>query len=675
MKISLFGTRWLNALGSFFLAVSAAHAQTDVVSLILVDGIVRQDWPDAGVVAVHRTGTTGPLTVNFTLGGTATAGVDYTGPANTSVTIPDGDREAWLDFAPKNFVMSKATKTVIVTLQTGTDYTVSEEKDEQSATVTLTNSNGLPGQKEAIRFLNQAAFGPNQDLKNVSEVMRLGFDRWVTVQFARPVGLQQPLIQRMDRARRDGVGGDVKVLSWWKQAMSQSGSADPLRQRVAFAFSEIFVVSDHLDELWNQPVGMMNYYDMLLKGSLGNFRTLLFNVATHPCMGTYLNHLGNEKGDPETGTFADENFAREVMQLFSIGLFELNLDGTPKLDEDDQLIPTYNNRDIADMAKVMTGFGFGGKKADDFYWEPENFATPMRLYDEYHDMTRKVLLNGVVIEAHPEFDPETMKDTGATALADLNVAIDMLFNHPSCPPFICKQLIQKLVTSNPSKEYVERVASKFVNNGSGVRGDMKAVIRAILLDDEARQPQFMNTATSGKMKEPYLRTATLIRALRARAANGVYDLRYLEDIHFQQPLSARSVFNFFRPGYSPAGPVNDAGLVAPEFQILNAVTATEVPNYYYRALHGWDFNRWGSENRRALVKPNLSAEMKLVNDVPALMRRLDLLLTGGTLPKEEHQVIREAVEAIHSDMWEWKQERVAMAIYLIATSPEFGVIK
>ncbi len=675
MKTSLFKTRFLPALGSLLFAVSAAHADPDVVSLVLIDGSVRQDWPDPGVVAVHRTGTTGSLVVNFTLGGTALAGVDYTGPAGTSITIPDGDREAWLDFAPKNFAMSKPTKTVIVTLQPGNGYTPSEEKSEQSATVTLLNANGLPGQKEAIRFLNQAAFGPNQDLKNANEVMRLGFDRWVTVQFARPIGLQQPLIQRMDRAKKDGVGGDVKVMSWWKEAMDQSASADPLRQRVGFALSEIFVISDHLDELWNEPVGMMNYYDMLLKGSFGNYRTLLFNVATHPCMGTYLNHLGNEKGDPAAGTFADEDFAREIMQLMSIGLFELNLDGTPKLDGNNQPIATYDNRIIADMAKVMTGFGFGGKKADSFYDSPENFTGPMRLYDEFHDMTRKVLLNGVVIEAHPEFDPETMKDTGATALADLNVAIDMLFNHPSCPPFICKQLIQKLVTSNPSKEYVERVASKFVNNGAGVRGDIKAVIRAILLDDEARKPQFIGVATSGKMKEPYLRTANLIRALHARAANGVYDLRYLEDIHFQQPMSARNVFNFFRPGYSPAGPVNDAGLVGPEFQILNAVTATEVPNYYFWALQGSDFLRWGSENRRAQIKPNLTAEMKLVNDVPALMRRLDLLLTGGTLPKEEHEVIREAVEAIHTDMWEWKQERVRMAIYLIATSPEFGVIK
>jgi uncharacterized protein (DUF1800 family) len=163
-----------------------------------------------------------------------------------------------------------------------------------------------------------------------------------------------------------------------------------------------------------------------------------------------------------------------------------------------QPIQSYDNRTIADMAKVMTGFGFGGKKAYDFYWTKENFTVPMRMYDEFHDMTRKSLLNGVVLEAHPEFDPETQQDTGAAALDDVNAAVDMLFNHPNCPPFICKQLIQKLVISNPSPAYVARVASKFVNNGSGVRGDMQAVIGAILLDDEARKPQFITTAESGK---------------------------------------------------------------------------------------------------------------------------------------------------------------------------------
>jgi uncharacterized protein (DUF1800 family) len=258
-------------------------------------------------------------------------------------------------------------------------------------------------------------------------------------------------------------------------------------------------------------------------------------------------------------------------------------------------------------------------------------------------------------------------------MLDFNAAIDCLFHHPNTAPFISKQLIQRLVTSNPSPGYVERVAGKFVNNGNGMRGDLKAVIRAILTDVEARSLQ-NGSLTSGKLKEPYLRTVNLAHALNAKAANGVYDLKYLEEVHFQQPLSAPSVFNFFKPGFAPAGPLTDNGLVAPEFQIVNAVTALRLPNYYLSVLEN-GFNRWGSDNRKALVRPNFESELALVEDVPALLRRLDLILTGGTLPPEQHQVIREAVQQIESSMWEWKLERVRMAIYLIVSSPEFAILK
>lgn len=644
-------------------------ASVDSVSVILIDGDMREDWPDRGVVAFHRQYSDGPLTVNFTLGGSAQNGIDFTTTAGTTITIPAGDNEAWLEFTPTGTTMSSPFQTIIVTLAPGPNYEITTVNGRASATVTIGNPSVNPSAKAAVRFLDQAAFGPNANFANVKEVMAKGYDLWITDQFARPIGLQQPYLEALKRARKGKIYGDSKVLSWWRRAMSTASNADPLRQRVGFALSEIFVISDHLDTLDEQPIGMMNYYDMLLKGAFGNFRTLLYNVGTHPCMGTYLNHLGNEKGDPDAGTFADENFAREIMQLFSVGLVDLNLDGTPKLNNG-QLIQSYDNATIADMAKVMTGFSFGGPKGDDFYYSPDNFTAPMRMWDAFHDITPKTLIGGITLPTRVASDP----DTGAAGLADYNAAIDALFNHPNCPPFICKQLIQKLVTSNPTSAYVARVAAKFVDNGIGVRGDLKAVIRTILLDPEARDPLISALVASGKMKEPYLRTINLARAFNAHAANGVFGVSYLDEIHFQQPLSAPSVFNFFKPGYAPAGPLSDAGLVAPEFQILNAVTATAVPNYYFEALNGNGFNRWGG-NSRTLVKPNFANELKLINDVPALMRRLDLLLTGGTLPNEQHQVIREAVEAITPDMWEWKLERVRMAIYLISTSPEFGILR
>lgn len=651
-------------------AVPGQAVAPETASLVLVDGDMREDWPDRGVVAFRRPDSVGALTLNFSVTGTASVATDFTASATGTLTIPDGHREAWLEFAPTGHNLGAPVKTIVVTLLPGTGYTVPAVAAQQAATLTLGNVSPLPSQKAAVRFLLQAGFGPGGDLRNVQEVMKLGFDQWITRQFARPVGVQQPLLATLNRAAKGRLYADAKVISWWGRAMSPAPTADPLRQRVGFALSEIFVISDHNDELANQPLGMANFYDMLLKGAFGNYRDLLYNVGRHPCMGIYLTHLQNEKGDPEAGTFADENYAREVMQLFSIGLWELNLDGTRKLDANQKPIPTYTNVTIANMAKVMTGFSFGGRRAKNFYDAPENYVTPMRMWDEFHDVTPKTLLNGVNLPARAASDP----DVGTAGLADYDAAIDCLFQHPSTPPFISKQLIQRLVSSNPSPAYVGRVAAKFVDNGQGVRGDLKAVVRAVLMDPEARDPQVALGDNSGKLREPYLRTANLVRALNARAANGLYGLNYLEDIHFQQPLSAPSVFNFFKPGYAPAGPVTDASLVAPEFQIVNAVTALNVPNYYLQALQ-YGFNRWGSDNPRAVVRPDLRPELALINDVPAMLRRLDLLLTGGTLPNEQHQIIREAVEAIRPDMWDWRNERVRLAIYLVATAPETAVLR
>ncbi len=665
------------------LGIVSAGAQ-DTVKVILIDGDMREDWPDRGCVAFHRESNSGPLTVNYAVTGSATRGVDYQMPAGNSITIPDGDREAWLEFTPLTDALNESTESITVTLQAGPGYAASANSALRSAKLTLGNASAKPCAKAAVRFLYQAAFGPDADSpadadlipQNAQRVMTMGFDNWITDQFARPVGLHQPYIDYVNRVTSGRAYGDTKSVSWWNRAMevpslypgAKSQLSDVLRQRVAFAFSEIMVISDRIDELYNQPVGMTHFYDTLLRNSFGNFRTLLFDVATHPCMGIYLNHLQNEKGDPEVPTFPDENFAREVMQLFSIGLWELNNDGTQKLDAQNHPIPTYDNTTIMNMARVMTGFSWGGPNGNHFWWAASNYTAPMRMWDEYHDVDPKTLLNGVTLPARVASNP----DEGTAGMADFNAAIDCLFNHPSCPPFICRQLIQKLVTSNPSPAYVGRVSAAFINNGQGVRGDLKAVVRAILMDPEARDPAMLSSASYGKMKEPYLRSVNLARALNAKAGNGIYLLNYLYDIHFMQPQSAPSVFNFFKPGFAPAGEINDAGLVGPEFQIMNDVSSLSVPNYYYNALQ-YGFNRWGSSNNAEVVRAQLGAELALYTNVPALMRRLDMVLTGGTLPKEQHQIIREAVEQVNSSMWDWKNERIRMAIYLISAAPEFGI--
>ena len=673
------------ALWSSLSCLAMAQAPQEAVKLIVIDAEVQEGWPDNGVVALRRTGTVGPLDVNFTLTGTALVGVDYGAtPSGTSITIPDREREVWLEFSPLSDVLKEAKETIVMTLAPGAGYTVPTLVADKVATLTLADAAGLPGVKEACRFLTQSAFGPDADSsadsdivpQNVATVMRLGFSKWIDDQFKKPVGRHQPYLDYLVR-KRVNVYADAKMQSWWRRVLGVSTlypgapaqSADPLRQRVGFALSEIFVISDGLDELANEPRGMLNYYDMLLKHSFGNFRALLYDVATHPCMGAYLSHLKNRKGDPVAGTFPDENFAREVMQLFSIGLWELNPDGTQRLDVEGKPIPTYDNDDITNFARVFTGLSFGGKRANDFWWPPADYLVPMKMWDEHHDVEPKTLLNGVTLPARTASVP----DKGTAGLLDLNAGIDCLFNHPNTGPFICKQLIQRFVTSNPSPAYVERVAAKFANNGSNVRGDMKAVIKAILLDDEARSPLKLSDADFGKMKEPYLRTVNLARAFNARSSSGAYRMAYLGDIHFQQPLSSPSVFNFFRPGYSPAGAVGDAGMVAPEFQILNAISSISMPNYYYWVVRQ-GFNRWGEANAANAVMPQLKIEMSLYNNVPALLRRLDLVLTGGTLSPVQHQIIREAVEAINDTMWDWKRERVYLAIYLIAAAPEAAIL-
>jgi uncharacterized protein (DUF1800 family) len=652
----------------------AAAQDLEEVKVILVDGEMSESWPDPGVIAFCRAGTTGDLTVTFALSGTAKRDTDYTLAPGTQFTIPDGRREAWLSFAPIRDSLHETTETIMLNLLPGPGYRISKSRPLQSATLLLANETNRPGVKEAVRFLWQAGFGPEGDGQDVGMlpdgaelVMRLGFEPWIDRQFRLAPRLHQPVLDSLNRIRLT-VNADTKMRPWWMHTVGPNAT-DPLRQRVAFALSQIFVISDAHDILYREPIGMTNYYDMLVKGAFGNMRDLLLNVTMHPCMGTYLSHLKNRRMDAESGSFPDENYAREIMQLFSIGLWMLNEDGTLKLDSQGRPIPTYDNQTISNMARVFTGLSFGGPQSHKgFLWPTENWVHPMRMWDEYHDLEPKTLLNGVVLPARTASSP----DTGAAGMADVRAAVDCLFNHPNTAPFLSRQLIQRLVTSNPSPQYVGRVAAKFINNGSGVRGDMKAIIKAILLDPEARSPSMLGSETFGKLREPYLRTIALAKAFNARSNSGIYDVGNLSDVLYQQPLASPSVFNFFRPNFSPAGPINDAGLVAPEFQVVNALTSFATPNYFNHAIrHGFD--RFGQPRDADVTRPRLRQEVQLATDVPALMRRLDLVLMGGTLHPAQHQIIREAVESIHSGHPDWRNERIYMAVYLMATLPECAV--
>jgi len=664
-------------------------ATNSYVSAGLRDGEISERWPDPGVIAIRRTNSVRQITVNYSISGTATRNTDYTTPTNNSIVIPIGAREAWIEFQPvADSNDAESTETIVVTLLPGPGYTLATNV---TATINLANetTNSLPNAKAAARFLVQAAFGPDSDSaadpdmipENVEEVMAMGFEAWIDDQFTRSVGLLQPFVEwSQDTNNVQDFWTDSKEAAWWNRAMGlpelyPGGPAitpDPLRQRVAFALSQIVVISDRLEALGVEPDGMANYYDMLVTNAFGNYRQLLFDVTTHPCMGMYLSHLMNRKADPVNNIFPDENYAREIQQLFSIGLWELNQDGTRRLDTNGLPIPTYDNSDITEFARVFTGLSFGGTNADSFYYAPWNLETPMKGWDEYHDCNAKTLHNGQVLPARTPSNP----DVGTATMLDINAAMDNLFYHTNVAPFVSYRLIQRFVTSNPSTGYIARVAAKFNDNGSGVRGDLKAVIKAILLDTEARDPAKMSDPKFGKQREPYLRVVNFGRAFNARATVDFYPLDNFYMDHYEEPLNSPSVFNFYLPTYAPPGPVLDAGLVGPEFQILNASSAISTANYYDNAVR-YGLHRWGNGDPDRVVHCNTTNELAMVDDMDALIRRLDLTLTYGNLSPREFQAIKEATERITPSVHgsNYSTERMYLAIYAIVTSPEFCVMR
>ena len=362
-----------------------------------------------------------------------------------------------------------------------------------------------------------------------------------------------------------------RVDIWFRNVVDGD---DQLRQRVAFALSEILVVSQQ-GALIDAPYSLADFYDQLALNAFGNYRDLLEIITLHPAMGVYLSMLGNQKPNPALNIRPDENYARELMQLFSIGLVELNLDGTVRTDGLGQPIPTYDQAVIEGFAHVFTGWNYAGAPSFPQAFRNDNNQTvPMQLYPAYHDEGAKQLLNGVTIPA------------GQTGDQDLRMALDNIFNHPNVGPFIAIRLIQRLVTSNPSPGYVSRVASVFNNNGFGERGDLGAVVKAILLDDEARPAMHMEI--DGKIKEPLLRLTQLWRAYNAQSQSGVFPLFPAYIIFGQGPLQASHVFNFFSPFYAPPGEIRNSGLVAPELQIATEYQNTFITNYFFLLTFNWN---------------------------------------------------------------------------------------
>lgn len=502
---------------------------------------------------------------------------------------------------------------------------------------------------DAARLLIQATFGPVRS--EIATVQSQGINGWLTAQLALPFTSHRTATVsdfRLFGGQSNGqMSPNNRQAAWWKLSLT---APDQLRQRVAFALSEIFVVSDVSVEGYVE--GLANYYDILGNGAFGNFRTLLENVTRSPMMGIYLSSLRSSKADPVAGTYPDENYAREVMQLFTVGLNLLRPDGTLKLDPTGLPIPTYNQNIVSEMAKVFTGWSYASTKTNpNFRFEPADEINPLQLFPANHDDTQKSILNGVVLPA------------GQGGTRDLQQALDALFLHPNTPPFIAKQLIQRLVTSNPSPAYVYRVAQKFEDNGSGTRGDLAAVVRAILSDYEARSTTTLASSNFGKLREPILRATALLRSFGATATSGRYTsgLAGTQTALAQASLRSPTVFNFFHPDYVLPGPIAAAGLVAPEFEITDAAFSISVPNF----LRGYIFNATNS-NPDTLVL-DLSYEQTLAGSPSALLDHLALVTGGGTLPQATRDRVTTMLNAMPTSAS--ALERVQRAILVIATSP------
>lgn len=438
--------------------------------------------------------------------------------------------------------------------------------------------------KDASRFLAQATMG--YDFETIQNVATMGYEAWIEEQMLLPRHTTENAGRYIDQvyestAVSEELFGFLKFRSaWWNIILN---NPDLLRQKITWSLSQIFVTSAVGSDLFEDVTELSTvYYDLLQEHSFGNYRNLLSAVSRNLSMGLYLSHYNNPKSNPALNIHPDENYAREVMQLFSIGLYELNNDGSRKLDAEGKFISTYDNDDIREFAKIFTGFGdpigdeFGNSDDENI---TEQASTPMKMYDDHHEPGEKKLLNGMIVPA------------GQSGMQDFENAMDNLFYHSNVGPFIGKALIQFMTTSNPSPAYINRVASAFNDNGLGVRGDLKAVVKAILLDPEARRCSPQDFPTSGRLREPLTRFTSFIKAFNPQPLGNNQNafinpmFEWTEAIG-QTPQYSPSVFNFYQPEYQPNGPIVDNNLVGPEYQIHNSSTAIGFINN----LNDWVFS-------------------------------------------------------------------------------------
>ena len=516
-----------------------------------------------------------------------------------------------------------------------------------------------PTRQDATRFLTQASFGAAPG--DAEAVEDLGYAAWIEAQMAVPY---TPYLDRL-RAMSDAKRHHVTDL-FWEAAVEGD---EQLRARVAYALANVITVSLNVDRFWDHPETFAHYYDALSAHALGNYTDLVREVTMSPAMGLYLSHLGNRRADEEMGVAPDENYAREVMQLFTIGLEELNPDGTLKGTE------SYDTADVQGLAAVFTGLSW----ADTDFHHPRvrsyNEAAPMESFASFHEEAPKSFLGATI-------------DVGGDAVVSVDAALDHLLAHPNLAPFVSKQLIQHLVTSNPSPAYVARVGAAFeagafeadgVRFGEGRRGDMAATVAAILMDPEARGAP--SSAAHGRVRDPVLRFAHLARAFRDAEGAGrrgapteTGALRYAHEQHVlgQAPLAPPSVFGWYRPGYvSPGGWAAEAGATAPEMQLATGSTMAGYVDWMARTIRS---DVWGTE----FFDLDLTALDALAEDPAGLVAEIDARLTAGAMQETTKSRIEEALALVtvdDRDTAKDREHRVRLALLMAVTSPEYVVAR
>ena len=542
---------------------------------------------------------------------------------------------------------------------------------------------GVPPASESLSFtessslLTQGTFGASE--ADIMALENRSASAWVAAEFEKTPTYHLPTVLAAIPDPRDvnsiRDAEDEAANSFWEAAVAAD---DQLRQRMVFALSQILVVSGADSSILSRrPHTQGAYIDILVEHAFGNYRDLLEDVTYSVAMAEYLTYIRNRKEDPATGRVPDENYAREIMQLFTIGLVELNLDGTPRL-RNGEPIETYTNEDVTGLSRVFTGLSHNADRfnSNDSNRSPEALYTPLKIFEDRHSTLEKSFL-GVTIP------PNT------PAAQSIDIALDTLVDHPNTPPFISKQLIQRFVTSNPTPAYVERVATAFQNGtftmangqsvGAGRRGDLSAVVAAILLDAEARDPALRDNPRFGKIREPLLRFTHWARAFNVNSED-LSDQAMMRDASRehslgQHPFRAPSVFNFYRPGYvAPGSGTGEAGLTAPELQITNATTIVGYTNFMTDYIFGEARTKSGGPN--TAYRPDYSAETALAEDPDALVSRLDRILTNGQLS----EVVKSRIAAVvaetpvndatrEGDL----EKRVSLAILMTMTSPEYLV--